>query len=133
MHYWSFIEVSLETFNLTIYHKKVLINVCICVSVCVWTFVYYSVWVFSSYKCDSGSIVSSKQEFLANKGFVHRDLAARNVLVSDQNQVKVGDFGLARYVYTDRVYVNKRGGKLPIKWMAIESIFDLTFSTASDV
>nr|KAG5687195.1 hypothetical protein BaRGS_025809 [Batillaria attramentaria] len=72
-------------------------------------------------------------EFLSDKGYVHRDLAARNVLVGDRNEVKVGDFGLARYVYTDRVYVNRKGGKLPLKWMSVESIFDLTFSTASDV
>ncbi|KAL8614868.1 hypothetical protein ACOMHN_059207 [Nucella lapillus] len=72
-------------------------------------------------------------DFLADKGYVHRDLAARNVLIGEGNEVKVGDFGLARYVYTDRVYVNRKGGKLPLKWMAMESIFDLTFSTASDV
>ena len=47
--------------------------------------------------------------------------------------VKIGDFGLARYVYDDQVYVTKRGGKLPLKWMAPEAIFDLTFTTATDV
>jgi hypothetical protein len=47
--------------------------------------------------------------------------------------VKVSDFGLTRYVYDDKVYVNRKGGKLPLKWMSIEAIFDLTFSTASDV
>lgn len=73
------------------------------------------------------------QEFLSGKGYVHRDLAARNILVGDDNHVKIGDFGLARYVYTDKVYVCRRGGKLPLKWMAVESIFDLTFSTYSDV
>ena len=70
---------------------------------------------------------------MAEKGYVHRDLAARNVLVGEGNKVKVGDFGLARYVYTDQVYVNRKGGKLPLKWMALESIFDLTFSTSSDM
>ena len=73
------------------------------------------------------------QEFLSDRGYVHRDLAARNVLIGERKEVKVGDFGLARYVYTDRVYVTRKGGKLPLKWMALESLFDLTFSTASDV
>lgn len=73
------------------------------------------------------------QEFLSQKGFVHRDLAARNVLVGHEKKVKIGDFGLTRYIYDDQVYVTNRCGKLPLKWMAIESIFDLTFTTASDV
>lgn len=72
-------------------------------------------------------------EFLSAKGFVHRDLAARNVLVGEEKTAKIGDFGLTRYIYDDQVYVTNRGGKLPLKWMAVESIFDLTFTTASDV
>jgi tyrosine-protein kinase receptor torso len=77
--------------------------------------------------------ISIGMEFLSQKGFVHRDLAARNVLVGHEKKVKIGDFGLTRYIYDDQVYVTNRGGKLPLKWMAIESIFDLTFTTASDV
>uniref|UniRef100_A0A2C9M2U5 Protein kinase domain-containing protein n=1 Tax=Biomphalaria glabrata TaxID=6526 RepID=A0A2C9M2U5_BIOGL len=72
-------------------------------------------------------------DFLASKGFVHRDLAARNVLVGNNKVCKIGDFGLARYVYDNVVYINRRGGRLPVKWMSEEAIFDLTFSTASDV
>ncbi|CAL1527805.1 unnamed protein product [Lymnaea stagnalis] len=71
--------------------------------------------------------------FLASKGFVHRDLAARNVLVGNNKVCKIGDFGLTRYVYDNAVYVNRRGGRLPVKWMSVEAIFDMTFSTASDV
>ena len=75
------------------------------------------------------------QEYLSEKGFVHRDLAARNILVGKNKMVKIGDFGLARYIYYDvgKVYVNRHGGKLPLKWMSVEAIFSLTFSTASDV
>lgn len=75
------------------------------------------------------------QEYLSQKGFVHRDLAARNILVGDNKLVKISDFGLARYIYhdTQKIYVNRRGGKLPLRWMSPEAIFDLTFSTASDV
>lgn len=73
------------------------------------------------------------QEYLSSKGFIHRDLAARNVLVSENLTMKIGDFGLTRYIYNDKMYVNLKGGKLPIKWMSIEAIFDRTFSTASDV
>ena len=73
------------------------------------------------------------QEYISQKGFVHRDLAARNVMVSDDKNVKIGDFGLTRYVYDDKVYVNRRGGKLPVKWMSLEAIYDQVFTTKGDV
>ena len=75
------------------------------------------------------------QEYLSQKGFVHRDLAARNILVGENKTVKIGDFGLTRYIYQDvqKIYVNPRGGKLPLKCMSPESIFSMIFSTASDV
>ncbi|BFZ06873.1 hypothetical protein BsWGS_09912 [Bradybaena similaris] len=77
--------------------------------------------------------VALGMDFLASKGFVHRDLAARNVLMCANRTCKIGDFGLARYIYDNVVYVNRRGGRLPVKWMSVEAIFDMSFSTASDV
>ncbi|CAH3193934.1 unnamed protein product, partial [Porites evermanni] len=69
---------------------------------------------------------------LAEKNLVHRDLAARNVLVGCDNRVKVSDFGLMRQIYED---VNSSGKckKLPIKWMAPESLYQGTFTIKSDV
>ena len=64
---------------------------------------------------------------------MHRDLASRNILVGDNRVIKIGDFGLTRYIDDNKIYVTRKGGKLPLKWMAIEAIFDLTFTTASDV
>ncbi|OWA49885.1 Fibroblast growth factor receptor 3 [Hypsibius exemplaris] len=72
-------------------------------------------------------------EYIHRKGYVHRDLAARNILLFNRTHVKIGDFGLTRYIYEDRIYVVQNAGRLPVKWMAIESIFDLTFTSASDV
>ena len=82
---------------------------------------------------DQRVIISLFQDFLSQKGFVHRDLACRNILVGDNYIVKIGDFGLTRYIHDDKVYVTSKGSKLPLKWMAIEAIFDLTFSKATDV
>ncbi|XP_071485624.1 uncharacterized protein [Diadema antillarum] len=77
--------------------------------------------------------IAMGMEYISQKGFVHRDLAARNVMVADDKNVKIGDFGLTRYVYDDKVYVNRRGGKLPVKWMSIEAIYDQVFTTKGDV
>ncbi|XP_041469443.1 uncharacterized protein LOC121419171 [Lytechinus variegatus] len=77
--------------------------------------------------------IAMGMEYISQKGFVHRDLAARNVMVADDKNVKIGDFGLTRYVYDDKVYVNRRGGKLPVKWMSLEAIYDQIFTTKGDV
>ena len=75
----------------------------------------------------------SLQEYLAAKKYVHRDLAARNVLLGYNKVVKVCDFGLSRDIYNDNQYHKITSGKLPLKWMAIESLRDRIFTTQSDV
>ncbi|XP_034408928.1 focal adhesion kinase 1-like isoform X3 [Cyclopterus lumpus] len=76
--------------------------------------------------------LSAALAYLESKRFVHRDIAARNVLVSTVDCVKLGDFGLSRYM-EDSSYYKASKGKLPIKWMAPESINFRRFTTASDV
>ena len=72
------------------------------------------------------------QTYLSQKGLVHRDLAARNILVGHGKRVKIADFGLMRHLYHE-VYKVDTGKKLPVKWMAPESIFEEIFTTRSDV
>ena len=64
---------------------------------------------------------------------IHRDLASRNILVGYDYMIKIADFGLARDVYTDAVYVKETDGILPVKWMAPESLFDGVYTSKSDV
>uniref|UniRef100_A0A8C3JK14 Protein tyrosine kinase 2 n=1 Tax=Calidris pygmaea TaxID=425635 RepID=A0A8C3JK14_9CHAR len=90
------------------------------------------------YSLDLASLIlyayqlSTALAYLESKRFVHRDIAARNVLVSATDCVKLGDFGLSRYM-EDSTYYKASKGKLPIKWMAPESINFRRFTSASDV
>lgn len=114
---------------------------------------------------------------------IHRDLAARNVLVTEDNVMKIADFGLARDIHhidyykkttnvsgvrgalwggdardapvcagnatcmqglpppqapsqpsgTEPVWGFVSQGRLPVKWMAPEALFDRIYTHQSDV
>ena len=68
-------------------------------------------------------------EYLASRKVIHRDLAARNVLVSDTNTCKVADFGFSRDVMANNIYERKSEGRLPIRWMAPEALYDNIYTT----
>ncbi|XP_070112765.1 protein-tyrosine kinase 2-beta isoform X7 [Equus caballus] len=70
--------------------------------------------------------------YLESINCVHRDIAVRNILVASANCVKLGDFGLSRYIEEEEYY-KASVTRLPIKWMAPESINFRRFTTASDV
>ncbi|XP_062523425.1 uncharacterized protein LOC134198105 isoform X2 [Corticium candelabrum] len=80
-----------------------------------------------------GHQIALGMEYLHSKDMVHRDLACRNVLVDDHQILKISDFGLTRAIYKDEAYVKKTQGRLPVKWMSIEAIFDREFTKQSDV
>ncbi|XP_055080934.1 macrophage colony-stimulating factor 1 receptor isoform X2 [Periophthalmus magnuspinnatus] len=77
--------------------------------------------------------VAQGLEFLASKNCIHRDVAARNVLLTDRREAKICDFGLARDIMNDSNYVVKGNARLPVKWMAPESIFECVYTVQSDV
>ncbi|MBN3280403.1 TYK2 kinase, partial [Polyodon spathula] len=73
-------------------------------------------------------------DYLHSKRYIHRDLAARNILVENENVVKIGDFGLSKYIPENAEYYRvKEDGDSPVFWYAIECLRESKFSFASDV
>ena len=62
-----------------------------------------------------------------NHYYIHR--------IDGEGVIKVGDFGLSEYVYEKQYFRQNATDnlKLPIKWMALESIENAVFTEKSDV
>eukprot|EP01119_Soliformovum_irregulare_P011622 TRINITY_DN2934_c0_g1_i2.p3 TRINITY_DN2934_c0_g1~~TRINITY_DN2934_c0_g1_i2.p3 ORF type:complete len:268 (+),score=58.22 TRINITY_DN2934_c0_g1_i2:1173-1976(+) len=70
---------------------------------------------------------------LHEEGIIHRDLAVRNVLLTENLEVKVADFGLSRHI-TDTTQVSKTVSVVgPLKWMPPEAIKEKVYSVHSDM
>ncbi|KAM8864782.1 ephrin type-A receptor 2 isoform 2-T2 [Spinachia spinachia] len=78
--------------------------------------------------------IAAGMKYLSDMSYVHRDLAARNILVNNNLECKVSDFGLSRVLEDDPegTYTTS-GGKIPIRWTAPEAIAYRKFTSASDV
>uniref|UniRef100_A0A674BCY4 Tyrosine-protein kinase receptor TYRO3 n=1 Tax=Salmo trutta TaxID=8032 RepID=A0A674BCY4_SALTR len=77
--------------------------------------------------------IARGMEYLSNKSIIHRDLAARNCMLSENLTVCVADFGLSKKIYSGDYYRQGSVSKLPVKWIALESLADNVYTTQSDV
>ena len=69
--------------------------------------------------------------YLADEKFIHRDLACRNLLLYNDSEVKIGDFGLMRRMVDD-IYIMEEKRKIPIAWSPPESLRKRQFSVARE-
>ncbi|XP_024911331.1 ephrin type-A receptor 6-like isoform X2 [Cynoglossus semilaevis] len=78
--------------------------------------------------------VAAAMDYLSDVGYVHRDLAARNILVDENLECKVSNFGMSRVLEDDvEAVYDAAGGKIAIRWTAPEAITYGKFSSASDI
>ncbi|CAJ0941505.1 unnamed protein product, partial [Mesorhabditis belari] len=73
--------------------------------------------------------VAAGMAHLESLGITHRDLAARNILVGENKQLKISDFGMSR----QGVYVKVSKGVIPLRWLSVEAIKENLYSTKSDI
>lgn len=78
-----------------------------------------------------GVQIAEGMSCLAACSIIHRDLAARNILMGKDGVLKISDFGLTRNV--EYYYRKLTDGRVPVKWLAPESLFDRIYTTKSDV
>ncbi|XP_071400069.1 tyrosine-protein kinase receptor TYRO3, partial [Centroberyx affinis] len=77
--------------------------------------------------------IARGMEYLSSRSIIHRDLAARNCMLNENMTVCVADFGLSKKIYSGDYYRQGSVSKLPVKWIALESLADNVYTTQSDV
>jgi serine/threonine protein kinase len=76
--------------------------------------------------------IASGMKYLHSKNVCHRDLAARNILLDENKNAKIADFGLARDLFENDYYRRKSNAKVPVRWLAPECLLDLKVYPNSD-
>uniref|UniRef100_A0A915AEA0 Tyrosine-protein kinase n=1 Tax=Parascaris univalens TaxID=6257 RepID=A0A915AEA0_PARUN len=91
-------------------------------------------WLCISEKVRMCLDAASGLEYLHKMGCIHRDVSARNCLVQKM-RIKISDFGLSREITNneEKYKLTNLKQKLPIRWLAPETLMNATYTTKSDV
>ncbi|XP_061593560.1 tyrosine-protein kinase RYK isoform X1 [Cololabis saira] len=77
--------------------------------------------------------IACGMSYLARREVIHKDLAARNCVIDDNMQVKITDNALSRDLFPMDYHCLGDNENRPVRWMALESLLNNDFSSASDV
>ncbi|XP_070547510.1 fibroblast growth factor receptor 1-like [Ptychodera flava] len=77
--------------------------------------------------------IAKGMSYLEDIECVHRTLSSKNVLVDQDNICKITELGLSSKVMTESTFESVTEGRLPIRWMALESILDCIYTSKTDV
>ncbi|XP_055501868.1 tyrosine-protein kinase RYK [Leucoraja erinacea] len=77
--------------------------------------------------------IACGMSYLARREVIHKDLATRNCVIDDGLQVKIADNALSRDLFPMDYHCLGDNENRPVRWMALESLVNNEFSSASDV
>ncbi|XP_041038637.1 tyrosine-protein kinase RYK isoform X2 [Carcharodon carcharias] len=77
--------------------------------------------------------IACGMSYLARREVIHKDLATRNCVIDDSLQVKITDNALSRDLFPMDYHCLGDNENRPVRWMALESLVNNEFSSASDV
>ncbi|KAK6628667.1 hypothetical protein RUM43_002482 [Polyplax serrata] len=77
--------------------------------------------------------IASGMKYLESLELIHRDLSARNCLIGKQYCVKVSDHAIYCSRYSNDYYLADTKARLPVRWMAWESLLLGKHTSKSDV
>ncbi|XP_077864533.1 tyrosine kinase receptor Cad96Ca-like [Saccoglossus kowalevskii] len=79
-----------------------------------------------------GKQIACGLAFLEEKECVVRALSATNIQIGDDKVCKIAELGYSTSVMTSDEFESIESNRLPLRWMALESLLDCFYTTKSD-